>query len=51
VQGYWVTPMRSYYSDGCCCREYESRSLFNGQVQVATSHACRRSDGIWVVVN
>ena len=50
-QGYWVTPMRSYYSDGRYCREYESRSLFNGRVQVVTSHACRGSDGAWVFVN
>jgi len=50
-QGYWVTPMRTYYDGARYCREYESRSLFNGQVQVVTSHACRGSDGVWVVVD
>ena len=50
-QGYWVTPMRSYSAGGRYCREYVSRSTYNGQVQVVTSHACRGNDGAWAIVD
>jgi surface antigen len=50
-QGYWVTPTRSYESDGRYCRQYESRALVDGLAETTISRACRRPDGSWALVN
>jgi surface antigen len=45
-----VVPGRTYQNATNTCREYTHTVYINGQPEVLTGNACRRSDGTWAPV-
>lgn len=46
-----VTPTQTYYQNEVPCREFRQTVEIDGQVEILSGKACRKSDGSWQLVS
>jgi surface antigen len=48
---YYVTPRRTYSRGPQHCRDFTTKAVINGKVQLVQGTACRRPNGTWRMIN